>query len=473
MFVLIFFLIGLLPLLLVGWLAVSALEGKTRMLSLSERIIYGMILGPTIVMEIVFLLNAVHLQRLNLMGYLTGLLLLLIPLGFLEWKRRSSTAPRSPKGEVGSVSSPKRPAKSTIVILSLLGFWILLKCAAGMTILMSDPAYNDDVFNNWNYRAKVLHHEEMLVINHENPGVTSYPPTVPMIKVWFALVNGEWNDRLIAFMSPLWYVLGIVLVWCTLRRTSGRKWALLGAYMLASLPLFFIHGFTPYADLFVALHIGVALLPVTLALGAETEERRAAWLRIGALGTALLPMTKNEALLMHLPPILLIAATAIVWSVLQGKLSLRAARSVILTYAVLIIAVLVPWLTYKWMNGLPFGNAKGIGDIEIVWQENVLRSLFITWILEANFLLLPGLLLALLIARFRTAFLSPAVTLTAFILIALLGIAGIFLFTGLATEALRQTGSARGIVQLLPVMVVLFTLLLRDMWLRWSPKITE
>ncbi|TSC57156.1 MAG: hypothetical protein Greene041662_1048 [Candidatus Peregrinibacteria bacterium Greene0416_62] len=469
MFVL-FFLIGLLPLLLVGWLAVRALEGTILILSRVERFIYAAILGPTVLMEIVFLLNAAHILRLNLFGYLTGLLLLIIPLGLLELRRRRISSESSASSASSESSSPFRFPKNklALTLLIIAGLWFLLKFAAGMTILMSDPAYNDDVFNNWHFRAKTLHHEEMLVLKADNPGVTAYPPTVPMIKVWLVLINGEWNDRLAALTSPLWYLLALALVWCTLRRSLGRTWAIVGTYILGSLPLFLIHGSTPYADLFVALHIGVALLPLYNALTSNTEQERSVWLRIGALGTALLPMTKNEALLMHFPPILLIAAAVIVWSLLHGKLSLRAARSAILHYCIFVSAVLVPWLTYKWMNGLPFGNAKGISGMEIVWQESVLRSLFITWVLEANFLLLPGLLIALLIARYRTAFLTPAVTLTAFVLTAILGISMIFLFTGLATEALRQTGSARGVVQLLPVIVILVTMLLKDAWLQWS-----
>jgi len=38
----------------------------------------------------------------------------------------------------------------------------------------------------------------------------------------------------------------------------------------------------------------------------------------------------------------------------------------------------------------------------------------------------------------------------------------IFLFTPLSTEALRQTGSARGLVQLVPIVVTLTVLLLRE-----------
>lgn len=467
--ILLAFIAGFAPLMLIGWLCVRTLEGASAVLTKAERFVYGAILGPTVVMEVVFLLNAAHILRLHLIGYLAGILLLLLPLGFLEWKRRSLHSLHSLHSLSSSDSSPTRCSRSSIIILSLLGFWLLLKFAAGMTILMSDPAYNDDVFNNWHYRAKVLHHEEALVLvlpgtEGQGPGISAYPPTVPMIKVWLAIVRGQWNDHLAALTSPFWYLLALAFVFFTLKRYLGNMWGALGVYILGSLPLFLVHGSTPYADLFVALHISTALVPLYAALRSSPSDERSSWLRIGALSAALLPMTKNEALLMHLPPILLLAATVIGWSAYSRALTVREARNATLWYIGLVAAVLIPWLSYKWANGLPFGNAKGISGMEIVWQPHVLRSLWITYVLEANFLLLPGLLLGLLCLRPRAAFRSPAVILTAFTLVALLGLIGILLFTGLSTEALRQTGSARGIVQLLPIIVILVTILLRDMW---------
>ncbi|OGJ58007.1 hypothetical protein A2881_04350 [Candidatus Peribacteria bacterium RIFCSPHIGHO2_01_FULL_55_13] len=464
MFIVIF-LLGFLPLLLAGWLAVRALEGKSSVLTHLERLTYGAVIGPVLVTEIVFLLNITNVLRLNLLAYLISLLIVIMPLGFLEWKkRRSSESFESPvlSSVEGSESSKKPLSKRTIVILSLLGVWLLLKSLAGFTILLGDPSYNDDVFDNWHYRAKILHHEQMLVIDQENPGVTAYPPTVPMLKVWFALVNGGWNEQLAGMFSPLWYLLALALAWCALRRSVGRNWAIVGVYLLSSIPLLWMHGFTPYVDLFVAIHLAVAVLPLFHSLESSSEKDRSAWLRIGALGAALLPMIKNETLLMHLPPVLLLAAGVILWSLMKGKLTIRSARSPVIAYGAIVAAILLPWLLYKWSNNLTFGNAKGIGGMELVWQQNVLKSLFITWTLEANFLLLPGLLLGLLIVRFKKAFLSPAVVLTAFTLIVLCGILGIFLFTGLSAEALQQTGSARGVVQLIPLIVILVTVLMAD-----------
>jgi hypothetical protein len=281
--------------------------------------------------------------------------------------------------------------------------------------------------------------------------------------VWHALAAGGWNDRVIALASPLWYILALFLIWTTLKRSASKGWAMLAVYIASSLPLLLMHGSTPYADLFLALHICIALLPLLHALGATDAEARSAWLRLGAFALALLPMTKSEALLMHLPPILLLVTAVLLLSLHTKKLTGKQALHAALWYGGLLAIVLGPWLTYKYMNGLAFGNAKPI-DTALALQPGALRSIGITWVLEANFLLLPGLLIALLAIRQRAAFASPLAILSLYIITVIAGLTAIFTLTGLSTEALRQTGSARGIVQLLPVTVILVTLLLRDAW---------
>ncbi len=470
---LLLFIIGYAPLVCIGALAVRLLQGSSTVLSRMECLLYGSIAGPSMVMILMFMLSAFGSVPVNLEGMLLSFTLLAIPLAVLGWKRKMSL-----RSIILCTSGAKRRMQETASACKrmgwmgiagvLLALWITLKLASGITLLMMDPAYNDDVFNNWNYRAKVIMHEEQLALAlPHNPdtiaGVSTYPPTVPLLKIWIALVSGGWNDRMIALASPLWYLLALAMVWGTIKRSAGNGWALVGLYLISSLPLLLMHGSTPYADLFVALHIAVALLPLLHALQTTDVQARAVWLRIGALGTALLAMTKNEALLMHLPPILLLATAIIILSVAKKTLTIKESLRAALWYVGLLAIVLGPWLAYKYMNGLAFGNAKPI-DTEFALQPGALRSLGITWVLEANFLLLPGLLIALLCARWRTAFTSPVAMLSLYVITVIAGLAAIFSLTGLSTEALRQTGSARGIIQLLPVIVILVTLLLRDWW---------
>ncbi len=472
--ILLLFLIGYVPLICIGALAMRLLQGSSTVLSRTECLLYGSIVGPTMVVVAMFVLSAFGNVPINLGGMLISYALLGIPLALLGWKQKISASCM-----IQSLSCTRECMRQNITHwrqlqwfhwgAAILALWIALKLASGMTLLMMDPAYNDDVFNNWNYRAKVIMHEEQLVLAFpHNPdaiaGVSAYPPTVPLLKIWIALVSGGWNDRIIALASPLWYLLALSLVWSALKRSAGIRSALLGLYVASSIPLLLMHGSTPYADLFVALHITIALLPLLHALETRDAAARMTWLRISALAAALLPLTKNEALLMHLPPILLLGGSVIIFSVTKKTLTLKQALHAALWYAGLLVIVLGPWLAYKYMNGLDFGNAKPI-DTELTLQPGALRSLGITWVLEANFLLLPGLLITLLLARHRAAFLSPLAILSLYVITVIAGLAAIFSLTGLSTEALRQTGSARGIVQLLPVMVILVTLLIRDWWI--------
>ena len=469
------FLTGFLPLIFIGTLTVRLLQGNSPVLSRMECLLYGAVAGPTMVMIIMFMLSAFGHVPIDLWGMLLAYALLCVPLLISGYKQRlpvkhiiQSLSPAQGWKHMQQGAETLRSMKLIHWAGMLLALWIAVKLASGVTLLMMDPAYNDDVFNNWNYRAKVLMTEEHLVLALPSSldgaaGVSAYPPTVPLLKVWISTMGGGWNDRMIALASPLWYLLALGLVWTTIKRCSGHGWALLGVYLSSSLPLLLMHGSTPYADLFVALHIAIAILPLLHALQSNNARERIVWLRIGALGTALLPMTKNEALLMHLPPILLLSAAVLLLSAVKKTVTAKQALHAALWYAGLLAIVLGPWLMYKYMNGLVFGNAKPI-DTELALQPGALRSLGITWVLEANFLLLPGLLITLLLARSRAAFGSPLAILSLYIITVIAGLAAIFSLTGLSTEALRQTGSARGIIQLVPVMVILVTLLLRDWW---------
>jgi len=464
------FMIGFAPLWIIGVLAVRAMQGSSPVLTRSECAVYGAIVGPTLVMTILFLLAWAGMP-INATGGATALSIAGIPLLWLVRKHLGSLQIKQSLERLKGMIAASRPTvrwNSETLLRAILGIWILAKLSAGSSLLLHDPAYNDDVFNNWNYRAKILQNEQRLTLEFPyNPGVpagvAAYPPTVPLIRAWIAIAAGGWNDDVIGLIAPLSYLLALAIIFLAIRREAEGTWALLGLYIASSLPLSLLHGITPYADLFVALHIAAALLPIFHALRSTDVASRTAWLRVGALSAALLPMTKNEALLMHLPIIFVLAAGAIAHCAHKRSLSGHQALRAALWYATLTLAVLLPWLLYKYSNGLAFGNAKSI-DTALAWQEGALRALFITWVLETNFLLLPGLLGALLLVRQRAAFGTPLLVLSLFVLGIIAELIGIFSFTGLSAEALRQTGSARGIIQIVPIMVILATLLLRDWW---------
>ncbi len=165
-------------------------------------------------------------------------------------------------------------------------------------------------------------------------------------------------------------------------------------------------------------------------------------------------------MLVYLPPLLLITAVSFFWS-LRRSMPMKHLRSAILWYAIAFACVCIPWLLFKWSHGLTFGNGKSVLGLGFHWHENVLISVAINTFFEANWLLLFPLLFILLLWRWRATVSSLSI-LSAFFLIIYVGQVLLYLFTDLATEALRQTGYARGLIQLTPTIILLTIFLLAD-----------
>jgi 4-amino-4-deoxy-L-arabinose transferase-like glycosyltransferase len=362
-----------------------------------------------------------------------------------------------------------------LVLVWILGIWTVLKiAAASVTFLLLTPTYLDDTLDNWNLRAKVFYVDKALtlVMPNEDPiasplGVSSYPPSVPMTKAWFAFLNGEWNDPLVNAIHAAWLLIALVLVYGCVRRLSSRWTALLAVYGLASLPLYLMHGTNTYADCFLSAHVFAAAGLLLHAWLTPDPKRMRAFLRLAAIAMAVLPFTKNEAMLIYLPVLLLTALGIILVRRREGTVASGA--FILGTLAV----VAVPWLAFKWLNGLTFGNAKAFTSFQIAWHPEAAFAVMVNTLFEANWLLLFPLLLVLLIWKFRAAF-RDYLPLTAFFLTVYLGQMMLYFFTSLSVEATMQTGYARGVIHLSPVATVLAVLLLEQTmgtWKAWSRQV--
>ena len=455
--------IGLALPTLSGWLLLGLFERKKNVLFTTERVAMGFVLGGTGMMFVTFVLNAIGLIGFTLFGFLIVQIIVTAILGGLFWKLKPLIADRLPL----IADTPFSPIQK--VCVGLFAVWFIAKIIS-MAILLAGPAYTDDAMNNWNLRAKSYVQMHTLVLEIEpgkGVGVGSYPPTVPMLKAWLTIVNGStWNEGLANMIQLLWFVAAVCLVCCSVRRIRGKKWGLIAAYVLSSIPLFVIHGAVPYADLFLSLHVFLAVSLLYHAVAATDAEDRMTFLRLGALAAAMLTFTKNESILLHLPPLLVLLVLSLIYLTKTGKLTKNQSLKALGWYAGTIACVLLPWLIFKWAHGLQFGNAKGITGLGMTWHDGVFYAIGINTFHEGNWALLPALLIGLMIIRFRTAFFTSAFILSAFLIMVIAGQIPIYVLTPLATEALNQTGYARGMIHLVPVAVLLAVMLGRDCWSR-------
>ncbi len=451
---------GLLLPTLSGWLLLRLLEGNSPVLFRLERWVAGGVLGLTGTMFVTFLCTLLGLPLTRLGFLFPQILLTAVLLGLFLWRRPSHPTP-SPLHPTPSSSFPLW----ALLLTGLLGLWTLAKLVVGALLLTATPPYFDDVFKNWNLRGKVFFLTEKLTLSFDPAstaadGVSSYPPTVPMTKAWLAVLAGQWHEGLINSIHLLWYLAVLFLLYAALRRSVSLPWALLGAYLFASLPLPLLHGITAYADIFLSVHLLLAVSFLFHAFSSGNPTARASFLRLGALATALLVFTKNEALLLHLPLLIILLLLGLVSLRRKGALTLPDLRRALFWYGGCLAAVLLPWLLFKWTHGLTFGNAKGVIGLAIGWQPGVLRTVWINTFFEGSWLFFPVMFLTLLLLRWRQAFSPPLAVVSLFCVASYCLQLSLYLFTSLSTEALRQTGYGRGLVQIAPLAVLLALLLL-------------
>lgn len=464
--------LGLLLPTVSGWLLLRLLEGKCPVLLWYERWVMGFLLGLTGTMVITFLAHIAGLVAFTRGGFLAVQVLLTGILAGTAYRKLGTLLSPSPSNLFLSPSLPY-PAWGNVLIV-VLGIWIALKILAGTVLLIATPPYYDDTFNNWNMRGKIFFETERLTLTipagNESfgiSGVSSYPPTVPMVKAWLAALAGQWSDALAGSIHVLWYIAALTLLFCVLRRHVPRLFAILGTYILGSLPLYLIQGTNAYADIFLSAHLLTAggLLFSAAASTDPAVARRL--LRIGAVATALLIFTKNEALVLYLPPLFLLTAFTL-WTLWRKRALTRAevCEATLLTVGAIVV-VAAPWIVFKWIHGLPFGNAKSLPGLkDIVWQPFVIQAIITNTFFEGNWIFLFPLLIGCLAIFWRQAFSLPLLTLTMFLLLVIFAQIPVYLFTGLSTEALNQTGYARGLVHIAPLAVLLVTLLLQRMLAR-------
>ncbi len=449
--------IGLLVPGIAGWLLLAVLEGKTPVLLKGERIALGLLLGLTGCMFLTFLLHVTTGMTLTLLAYALAPIIVSLLCGGLYYWRKPSTSPATPH-------SPALTKWQLWILGPLLLLCSIKIAATAITFLFVTPVFLDDTIDNWHLRGKVFYEDRALtlVLPKEDPrtsplGVSSYPPTVPLSKAWMATLAGGWSEPVVSSVQAAWYVLALSLLYFSLRRITSLFWALLGVYVLASLPLYLLHGTNPYADVFLSAHVFAAVSLLFHTWREPDAAKARTFLKLAGLAIAFLPFTKNEGLLVYLPPLLVLCAVLLWKGRSQGKTMMQ--NALLLLGPLVLIAL--PWLLYKWTHGLTFGNAKPFTTLSLGWQPGVITAVFINTFLEGNWLLLFPLLFALLLLRWRTAF-GWLIVPTAFFLMIYVGQMLLYLFTALSTEAVLQTGYARGLIHLSPTIALLVTLLLWD-----------
>jgi len=121
-----------------------------------------------------------------------------------------------------------------------------------------------------------------------------YPLNIPLAEALTYLSMGGINDQLVKILFPAFYVAVLCLVYYSIRRFSTRTYALLFAFLLASIPQFSAYATNAYHDMVLSFYTFGSILFLLLWF----EDRSSAgYLMLSAILAGLAGWTKNEGLL--------------------------------------------------------------------------------------------------------------------------------------------------------------------------------
>ncbi len=285
---------------------------------------------------------------------------------------------------------------------------------------------------------------------------SNYPELSGRLQLLLASAVDEWNEPLLLLPWLAMYI-ALLLSFAGLSRRLGCSplLALCGCYALASLPLLNAQvALAGYLDLWVG---AVLLLAVAIWLLWRRERRPALLLLALVLGGSLV-LLKREGVVWFA---VLLAVVAFDW--LPPRWQRRAAWTGVL--GVVVFAVIAIGFG-NWIDELiEQWKLPGVQKLSLAWRPGGL--VFVTALFtHGNWHLLGLLLVGLPLLRWRQFRVDAESRLLGLlVLTAWVALMALFCLTPAAEWAVRQTATNRLVLQLVPVMLLWLTLLVRG----WNP----
>ncbi|MFC1568343.1 hypothetical protein ACFL37_01435, partial [Candidatus Margulisiibacteriota bacterium] len=320
------------------------------------------------------------------------------------------------------------PRPKTTWFYVLLGL-IIIKVLFAFWSALLKPIIGPDLIT---YYALAAKHTFLL----QAPLHLFYEPPLPfLIESWTPICLGAWQDNFLPLFSPLLFISLLIIFFSSLRRYFSDLYSIFFTFLLAGLPLLLFHAGTAYADLPQALYYSAA----TLYLYQFIKEFRLApkkaysFLLLSALLLGISIWVKKSGIYYAGINISVLVFFAISQ---RENIQKKAVLYSLLTFAL----VCAPWLLYSRVvvligslgQALPSLHSIVVSpqllvrDMSWVVVFTMLRNMF----LEGNWQLLWALCLALAVLYPKKAFRSPAVYLSAVLLLQLAALFVLYRFTG-------------------------------------------
>lgn len=194
----------------------------------------------------------------------------------------------------------------TVVILALLLVWFIITSGVFVT---SFPSYADDSFGNRHLPVVNMLYDWGIKIFGETNEILArsrlwYPIMIPAFKAFVSYILGGFNDiytNILQWLATLFFLLHAVVF--AYEKTRNIRTSLLGACLVISLPIFFLHSVEGYMDLLSAIYAWLAVCYFYEWL--SSTENNPSYFLVGFILLAILAYIKNDWFVVYASSVLI------------------------------------------------------------------------------------------------------------------------------------------------------------------------
>jgi len=336
----------------------------------------------------------------------------------------------------------------------LLAFFIFEKTIWSFYSLAKLPIYFDDALNHWSGRGKALlsgtnwsWDSTSIYFMGDAFGHEQYPLFASIWRASNAALLGHHDhglERVDGFI--FWMIILIVTIhWIT--EVTGKRWlGLIGAVIIAGIPLQTWHATAGYAEIYIQAYL-------LLSIWCIMQKR---YLLAGVCSAAMI-WSKNEGLVIFVPCLI---ACLFIKLYLDKSTSVNDRLKSFFRYNLAWLVAIAPWLIFKVTKGLGFTipTEQGIGYVEGALGKFA-QAMFdspsssILWIFA---------LLTMILCFKRIWQSNKLLPLAASCIILLLMMVFVFTSTGAYTFLENQMTIHRSLLQIAPPFIILICLALSE-----------
>ena len=191
---------------------------------------------------------------------------------------------------------------------------ILFQVGSAVLTIGNIPVYSFDSYQNFNYKAKTIFYTKTISTDITSPFYFGGGEKVTglndsMLKAWLAIVDGQFNDRQINYVSVMYYLFLVAIFFFILPKDSPLHFKAMGTIFVALLPpVLYSNQNIPVGDWLLGLFLMLSFVAFWFYL----RGRGASYYYFSGMALAFACWTSLEALLFVFP-VMLVAKTILLF----------------------------------------------------------------------------------------------------------------------------------------------------------------